>query len=69
MGVQPMKLEENFSQKKALCRKCPYKSGLVETVTNPCPQCKMNGHRSYEWFQKQLSKECSDSFNGNRYDE
>lgn len=64
-----MKLEEIFSQKKAPCGKCPYNLGMIGTLANPCPQCKMNDYRSYEWFQKQLSKECSDPFNGNRYDE
>ena len=55
--------------KKKPCSRCPYTLGLVNTLTNPCPECRMNGYRSYEWFQKQLSKECSDSFNGNRSDE
>lgn len=36
------------------CAKCPYTLGLVNTLANPCPECRMNGYRSYEWFQKQL---------------
>ena len=47
-----MKLKEIISIKKAPCRKCPYKLGLVETLTNPCPQCKQDGYSSYEWFLK-----------------
>lgn len=27
---------------KALCNKCPYKSGVVQTVVNPCPRCKFD---------------------------
>ncbi|MDE6944045.1 MAG: hypothetical protein K2P66_06445 [Lachnospiraceae bacterium] len=55
--------------KKKLCSRCPYTLGLIKTLTNPCPECRMNGYRSYEWFQKQLSGECSDSSKGSRYDE
>ena len=47
-----MKLREVILQKKAPCGKCPYKLGLVETQTNPCPQCKQDGYSSYEWFLK-----------------
>ena len=47
-----MKLKEITSHKKAPCRKCPYKLGLVETLTNPCPQCKQDGYSSYDWFLK-----------------
>lgn len=42
--------------KKKPCPKCPYTLGLIQTLINPCPECKRNGYRSYEWFQKQLSK-------------
>lgn len=47
-----MKLKEIILQKKAPCGKCPYKLGLIETLTNPCPQCKQDGYSSYEWFLK-----------------
>lgn len=47
-----MKIKEIILQKKAPCGKCPYKLGLIETLTNPCPQCKQDGYSSYEWFQK-----------------
>lgn len=38
------------------CAKCPYTLGLVKTVTNPCPECKLNGYQSYEWFVKMQSQ-------------
>lgn len=37
------------------CSKCPYKLSLVQTVVNPCPQCKENGYQTFERFQKGLS--------------
>lgn len=43
--------------KKKPCAKCPYKLGTVETLINPCPECRLNGYKSYEWFQKQLMGE------------
>lgn len=38
--------------KKKPCPKCPYTLGLIHTVTNPCPECKLNGYSAYEWFRK-----------------
>ena len=38
--------------KKKPCAKCPYKLGMIKTLINPCPQCKLNGYQSYEWFLK-----------------
>ena len=32
------------------CPKCPYKLGQVETLKNPCPECKLNNYRTYETF-------------------
>lgn len=55
--------------KRKPCAKCPYTLGLIHTLTNPCPECRMNGYRFYERFQKQLSGEGSDFSNGNRSDE
>lgn len=52
--------------KKKPCSRCPYTLGLIKTLTNPCPECRMNGYRFYERFQKQLLGECSDFSNGNR---
>jgi len=28
--------------------------GQIQTVVNPCPQCKLNGYQGYEQFKKQL---------------
>ena len=42
---------------KPPCAKCPYKLGLVQTLINPCPQCKENGYQTYERFQKQTSRD------------
>lgn len=47
-----MRLKEVVSQKKAPCGKCLYTLGLIQTVANPCPQCKQDGYSSYEWFLK-----------------
>lgn len=55
--------------KKKPCSRCPYTLGLIKTLTNPCPECRMNGYRSYERFQKQLSGEGFASSKGNRSDE
>lgn len=38
---------------KPPCSKCPYKLGQIRTVTNPCPQCKSNGYKAFERFQKE----------------
>ncbi len=43
--------------KKKPCHKCPYALGLIQTIKNPCPQCKINNYQSYQWFQKHLSEE------------
>lgn len=45
-------MKQDKSRKKAPCPKCPYKLGIVKTLVNPCPQCKLNGYRSFEQFQK-----------------
>lgn len=37
--------------KKKPCSRCPYTLGMLQTVINPCPECRMNGYQSYEWFQ------------------
>ena len=39
---------------KVPCNKCPYKLGKIQTVVNPCSQCKLNGYQGYEQFKKQL---------------
>ena len=47
-----MKLKKLIDRVKPPCAKCPYKLGTVETPINPCPQCKLDGYQSYEWFRK-----------------
>ena len=51
-----MKLNDLLHQIKPPCDKCPYKLGLVQTLINPCPQCKANGYQMFERFQKQKLK-------------
>ena len=60
---------KTVNAKKKTCSRCPYTLGLIKTLTNPCPECRMNDYRSYEWFQKQLSGEDSDFSKGSRSDE
>lgn len=36
------------------CGKCPYKLGLVKTLIDPCPQCKLDGYSACEHFLKQI---------------
>lgn len=48
-----MSIRELFDKIKQPCRKCPYRTGLVETPFNPCPQCRLNGYQTYERFKKQ----------------
>ena len=50
-----MKMKQLIHQIKPPCDKCPYKLGLVQTLTNPCPQCKANGYQMYERFQTEMS--------------
>ncbi len=47
-----MGLRKLINRIKPPCAKCPYKLGIVKTPVNPCPQCKLNGYQSYEWFRK-----------------
>lgn len=49
-----MNIRRLFDQIKQPCRECSYRTGLVETTFNPCPQCKLNGYQTYEQFKKQL---------------
>lgn len=41
---------------KPPCLQCPYRQGVIKTVISPCPQCKLNGYRAFEQFQRQLSR-------------
>lgn len=54
-----MKESSNGKRKKP-CPECPYALGLIHTVTNPCPQCKLNDYQSYEWFRKQWQEKASE---------
>ena len=38
------------------CPKCPYKQGMIQTVVNPCPQCKLNNYSSYKQFIEQTKR-------------
>ena len=38
------------------CSRCPYKLGLIKTLVNPCPQCKMNGYQIFERFRSLAGK-------------
>ena len=48
-------MKQLIHQIKPPCDKCPYKLGLVQTLTNPCPQCEENGYQTFERFQQQAS--------------
>lgn len=51
-----MKLKNVINSIKPPCDKCPYHLGLIETLVNPCPQCKENGYQSFEMFQKKIKE-------------
>lgn len=36
------------------CKECPYKLGQVETLKNPCPECKLNNYSTYETFKSMV---------------
>lgn len=57
-----MNMKKLIYQIKPPCPRCPYTLGLVHTFSNPCPQCKANGYRTYEEFRK-LPGERRDSRN------
>ena len=48
-----MKTKDLIQHMNLPCFKCPYKLGLVQTLTDPCPQCKANGYQTFERFYKQ----------------
>lgn len=47
-----MKVNKLIQQLKTPCNKCPYQLGQVHTAVNPCPQCKVNGYKTYGQFTK-----------------
>ena len=46
----PLDVKSLADKIKPPCAKCPYKLRLVQTLTNPCPQCKSKGYRTYKRF-------------------
>ena len=53
--IKLYKIKEGFPVKMIKpCAKCPYKLGLVQTLVNPCPQCRLNGYNMAEVFKKQI---------------
>ena len=52
-----MELRELIHWDKPPCPQCPYTLGLIQTLVNPCPQCKENRYKTYEWFKKAQSGE------------
>lgn len=58
-----MRIKNLIYQVKPPCSKCPYKLGHIQTLINPCPQCKLNYYQDYEEFKKQLTEKYSG--NGN----
>ena len=50
-------MKQLIRQIKSPCDKCPYKLGLVQTLMNPCPQCKENGYQTFERLQQQASRD------------
>ena len=61
-----MKVKDLIHHMNPPCAKCPYKLGLVQTLINPCPQCKENGYQTFERFQKGLSVDLHKAGGGNR---
>lgn len=53
----PLNMKNLASKIKPPCPKCPYKLGLVHTLVNPCPQCKANGYRMFEEFQRKATEQ------------
>ena len=51
-----MNVKQLIHQIKPPCDKCPYKLGLVQTLINPCPQCKESGYQMFEQFTKNASR-------------
>jgi len=52
--MQYMSMKDLLRQIKPPCAKCPYKLGLVQTLVNPCPQCRDNGYQMFERFQREV---------------
>ncbi len=50
-----MQKMEYIGKRRKPCSICPYTLGLIQTLINPCPQCRENGYQTYEHF-KELEK-------------
>lgn len=61
-----MMMKKMLYKVKPPCYKCPYKLGVIKTLTNPCPMCMLNGYSTFEQFRKQLSREPSIKESENR---
>lgn len=59
-----MNMKKILQQVKPPCPRCPYKLGLVHTTVNPCPQCRENGYRMFERFQKEAIADEQGADNG-----
>lgn len=49
--------KNNILKSNPPCDKCPYKLGIIKTLTNPCPHCKITGYSTYKQFLKQPDKQ------------
>lgn len=47
-----MSITNLICPKQPPCAQCPYTLGLVETLRDPCPECKLNNYQMYEIFQQ-----------------
>ncbi len=47
-----MSMKDFLCPKKPPCAQCPYTLGLVKTLRNPCPECRLSDYQMYEIFQK-----------------
>lgn len=64
-----MKYKKIIHQIIPPCSKCPYTLGQVHTLTNPCPQCKLNGYNMYEQFNEQANGTFKNSNGDERNDD
>lgn len=53
MGIEGEKMDLHHKINPP-CLECPYKLGIIKTVVNPCPKCKLNGYWTFEQFRKQI---------------
>ncbi len=46
-----MSVKDFICPKKPPCAQCLYTLGLVKTLRDPCPECKLNNYQMYEIFR------------------